>query len=158
MNQKTEWGGSVWACMCMHVRSENNITQPPSFWHRNSALIPTHKQATIPCLRILSTPHFYTVCVQAVSLPDTSLPNFISDGTVFPNPSLLRTLWLGPAPTLWERVSLSNGQMQACPREHSCDLAEAEVLRLWPGTGLPQNKFMQSRSGKGSEIMANYNT
>ena len=65
-----------------------------------------------------------------------SLSNFISDGVVFPNPSLLRTLLLGPTPTIWGRVSLSNGWMLAYPRKCSCDPC----------------------SGKGSEIMANYNT
>ena len=55
---------------------------------------------------------------------------------MFPNPSLLRTLLLGPTPTIWGRVSLSNGWMLAYPRKCSCDPC----------------------SGKGSEIMANYNT
>ena len=73
---------------------------------------------------------FYTFHVQAISLPDdTSLTNFISDGSVFPIPSLLRTLWLGPALTLLGRVFLSNGWVLACSREHSWVHSAAERFR-----------------------------
>ena len=127
------WYACPCRCMCMHERGENGITQLPSFWHRNSALSLTHNQAPLLCLRLLSTPCFYTVQVPAVSLPgSTSLPNFIKDGAMFPNPSLLRTQWCGPTLTLWRRVLLSNGQ-------------------------LAPNVFMQWCSSGGSEIMANHN-
>ena len=79
---------------------------------------------------------------------------------MFPHPSLLRTLWLGPTPTLWGRVSLSNNRVPTCPNKHSCDCAVVEVQRSWPGAGLPQKKrkSLQSHCSKGSEIMANHNT
>ena len=97
---------------------------------------PIFKHALL-CLRPLSTPCFYTVRVQAVGLPGgTSLLNFILDGAVFSNPSLLRSQQLGPALTIWGRISLSTDQVLACPRKCSCDPC----------------------SGKGSEIMANHNT
>ena len=39
------------------------------------------QSSTLLCLQLSSTPHFYTVLNQAISLPGgTSLPNFISDG------------------------------------------------------------------------------
>ena len=44
---------------------------------------------------------------------------------------LQRPRWLGPTPTLWGMVSLSNGQVLAYPRKHSCGHAVAEVQRLW---------------------------
>ena len=126
------WYACPCRCMCMHERGENGITQLPSFWHRNSALSLTHNQVPLLCLRLLSTPCFYTVQVPAVSLPgSTSLPNFIKIGAMFPNPSLLRTQWCGPTLTLWGRVLLSNGLVPACPREHLCNFPAAEVQRLW---------------------------
>ena len=102
----------------MHIcgKIENGITQLPSLWYQNSALLPSSNQAPLLCLQLPSTPHFYTVCIQAVSLlGSTSLLNYIADGAVFPNPSLLRALQLGPAPTLWGSVTPSNGWVPACP-------------------------------------------
>ena len=40
---------------------------------------------------------------------------FILDGAVFPKPSLLRALWLGPALTLWGSILLNNGQCRNSP-------------------------------------------
>ena len=126
----------------MHGRGEYGITQLPNFWHRNSALSPTCNQAPLLCLRLLPPSCFYTVPVQAISLTgSTSILNFNSDGAAFPNPSLLRTLWLGPTPTLWGRVLLSNGWVLTCPRERPLDCTVAEVQRLWPGAGLRQKRF-----------------
>ena len=109
------WG--VCACVCMHMRRrhKDGFCHLPSFWHRNSLSL-THNQAPFLCLRFLSTLHFYTVRFQAVSLPGgISLPNFISDGALFPNPSCQRTLQLGPEKNLPEQ---------------------------WPGTNLPQKTFV----------------
>ena len=90
-------------------------------------------------------------CDQAVSIPGgTSLLNFISDGAVFPNLSLLRALWFGPALTLLGRVLTSNGQVLGCPQECLCNRTTTETQRLHPGVNLPQKKFMQLCSSNGS--------
>ena len=48
-------------------------------------LSPTSNLAPVLCLWFPSTPHFYTVCDQATSLPGgTSLLSFISDVAVSP--------------------------------------------------------------------------
>ena len=87
-------------------------TQLPSLWHRNFAWSLMGDQASLLCLRPLSSPCLYPVHVQGVLLPgSTSLLSFISDGDVFPNPSFQRTLQVGPTLTLWGNVSLSNGQL-----------------------------------------------
>ena len=59
------------------------------------------------------------------------LQSFFSDGVVFQNPSLHRTLWLGPTLTLWGRVLLTSGWVLACPRKLSHNSAAVEVQRLW---------------------------
>ena len=121
----------VCVCMCMCRRGGNGFTQLPGVWHWNFALSPTHSQAPLLCLRLLSSPGLYPVHVQAVNQPGgTSLWSFISDGAVFQNPSLQRTLWLGPMPTPWGRVSLRSGWVPACPRKCSCHHAVAEVQKL----------------------------
>ena len=54
-------------------------------------LSPTSSRAPVLCLRLPFTACFYTVRDQAVRLPGgTSLPSFISDAVVFPDPSFLR--------------------------------------------------------------------
>ena len=51
----------------------------------------------ILCLRLPSTPRFYTVGDQAIRLlSNTSLLSFISDAAVFPNPSFLRDCSFDP--------------------------------------------------------------
>ena len=50
-------------------------------------------------------------------------PQFYLRRNVFQNHTLQKPLWLGPTPTLWDLVSLSNGQVPACPRKCSCDHA-----------------------------------
>ena len=82
----------------------------------------------------------------------------MSDGAVFPNLSLLRALQLGLALTLWGRVSLSNGQVLGCPREHSYSHAALEAQKQWPHYGLLQNEFVRSSTSSSSEIMVNHNT
>ena len=90
----------------------------------------TGNQAPLLGLWGPSIPHFYTVPVQDISLPgSTSLPNFMSYGAVFPNPSLLRALPPGPTPILSWMVSLGHGQMPACPQESSCNHAAVEAQR-----------------------------
>ena len=106
--------------------------QLPSHWHRNSALSPTRNHAPLLCLRPPSTPCLYPVYVQAVlgQLPGgTSLQSFISGGVQ--NPTLQKPLQLGFLPTLWRRVSLSNGWVPACPRKHSCSHVATDDHRLW---------------------------
>ena len=66
--------------------------------------------------------------------------SFISDAIVFQNPTLQRPLWLGPPPTLWGRVLLSNGRVPACPRKCSCICAIVEVQILWQTTTHSQHQ------------------
>ena len=107
------WGGSVWC-----GRSGHGITQ--ALWHRNFLLSPTYDHAPLFCLRPPSTPYFYPAHVQGVCLlGSTSLQSFVSDGVVFQNPIFQRPLQLGPKPTHWGRVLLTNGQMLAWPRKCS---------------------------------------
>ena len=144
--------------MRAHRRGENVFTQVPSLWHGNTALSTTSIQAPLFCLQFPSTPCFYNVHVQAVSLPgSTSLLNFISNGAVFPNPSLLKALWRGPAPTLWGRVLLSNGQVPACPWGTFVRSHHYKAQRLWLGASLPQKNFVWLCSSRGSGTMVNHN-
>lgn len=81
----------------------------------------------LPCT--LPLPYVDTSCL---CLPgDAFLQNFISDGVVFQNLTLQRPWRFGPVLILWGRVSLSNGQVQTCPRKHWCDWTEAEAQSLW---------------------------
>ena len=109
----------VHAHMHVSTRSEIGFTQIPSLWCRNPMPSQTCDQASLLCLRPLSAPCLYPVHVQAVHLPGgISLQSFISDGTVFHNPTPQRALQLGPAPNLWGSVSLDNGRVPACPGKH----------------------------------------
>ena len=93
-------------------------------------------------LLLLPTPCFYAIHDQAVSLPGgISLLNFISDGAVFPDPSLVRALCLGLAPTLWERVLLSTGWGPACSWENLQDYTATDVHRPVGCQATPK-KFM----------------
>ena len=78
-----------------------------------------NRQLSTPPLSPASfAPRFCTVCEPAFSLQgSTSLLNFISDGAVFPNRSLLWALRLEPVLTFWGRVLPSKGQVPACPRD-----------------------------------------
>ena len=49
-------------------------------------------------------------------------------------PHISETSMAGSMPTVWGRVSLSNVQVLACPRKHSCDHAAAEIQRILPVT------------------------
>ena len=112
--------------MGLHGRGEKGFTQLPSLWHRNFELSPTCDQALLFSLRYTSTPCFYPVHAQAVCLPgSTSHQSFISDGVLFQNPTL------GPMPTLWGMVLLSNGWVLVSPRKCSCNHAVEEVQRVW---------------------------
>ena len=114
------WDGLLWhvsTCMHMHETGETGITQLPSFWHRNPVLSPTRSQVLLLCLWLPSTPRFYTLCDQDISLPGgTSLLSFISDGAVFPNSLLLRS---------FDPFRYSGGGF--CER--------------WPGAGPPPGMF-----------------
>ena len=74
-------------------------------------------QALLLCLWLLSTPHFYTVLIQAVNLTcSTSLPNFIPGGAVSkPLTSEGPAAWICPnpleegLPKLWPHASLPPG-------------------------------------------------
>ena len=123
-------------CTRAHVWSTGNgFTQLPSLWHRNFSFSGTRDQAPFLCLRPLSAPTIYSVCVQAVRLPgSTSLQSFISAEVVFQHPTLQRPLRVGSTLTPWGRVSPSNGQVPACPRRRSGDCTVAEVQRLWQTT------------------------
>ena len=60
-------------------------------------LSPTSSHTPVLCLQLPFTACFYTVRDQAVRLPGgTSLPSFISDAVVFPDPSLLRVCGFDP--------------------------------------------------------------
>ena len=77
---------------------------------------PVCNRTPVLCLRLPSTPCFYTVCDQAVKLPgSTSLLSFIPDAAVFPDPLCLRDCYFDlfcPC----GRVSPSNGRVLAAPR------------------------------------------
>ena len=108
----------------------------PVSWHRNTTLSSSGNKAPLLYLRLLSTPYFYTVCVQAISLPgSTSHPNFISDEAV------------------------SKPLTSEDPVAWTCSHPLAEGLtKQWPGASLLQKKCMQSHSSRGSGIMVNHNT
>ena len=66
---------------------ENGFTQLSGLYYWNSVLSLTSSRTPILYLQLSSTPHFYSVCDQAVRLPgDTSLLSFISDAAAFPDP------------------------------------------------------------------------
>ena len=113
------------------------------------SLISNH--SPILCLWLLSTPQFYTVHDQGPG--STSLLSFISDVSVFPDPSLLRDCgfdllrpsWGGchsamagclPTPrNIWETMLLpmprDYGWVPARPRKGSRDCVAAEFQSLW---------------------------
>ena len=117
--------------MCVQMRvctnGVNGFTQLPSLWHRNFAHLLTCDRTPLLCLRPLSLPAF-TLSISSLSGYQAAPPSqsFISGGVVFQNPTLQRLPWLGPTLILWERVSLSNGQILACLRKRSCQPAAAE--------------------------------
>ena len=118
----------------------------------------TSNCAPVLCLQLLSTPHFYTLCDQAIRFPGvTSLLSFISDVAVFPNSSLLRDCGVVPL-----RPS-GRGSHQTLPgtghtQEHSRDCAAADAQRLQLGASQPQKKFTRSCSSSVSHIMENHST
>ena len=61
---------------------------------------------------------------------------------MFQNSTLERTLQHGPTPTLWGRVSLSNGRVPACLRKHSCNSAAAEFQKLSQTTTHSQHQVL----------------
>ena len=118
------WGWS--ACMHMLRRGANGVTQLLSLWLQNSALSPIDKHTSfvwgfcpLPTKRSMSKPARWHLS-----------PKFYLRWAVFPNPLLLRSLWLGPTPPFWERVSPNNGWVLDCPWVCSCDHAVVEAQRL----------------------------
>ena len=109
-------------------------------------------------LWFLSTPCFYTLCIQAVRLlGSTFLPNLISNGAVFPNPSLPKALRLGPSPTLWRRVSLGSGRCRLAPGNiHAVTLLQGLRDCGWVLACLRRNSC--DHSGSSAGIMVNHNT
>ena len=76
-------------------------------------LSPPSNCASVLCLRLPSTPHFYTVRDKAIRLPDdTCLLSFISDVAGFPDPSLLRDCGFDP---LRSSGGGSHRAMSGCP-------------------------------------------
>ena len=59
-----------------------------------TVFFPTSNLPPILCLRLPSTPHFYTVRDQASG--STSLLSFVSDAAVFPDPLFLRDYGFDP--------------------------------------------------------------
>ena len=79
--------------MRMYGKDENGVTQLPSLYCQNSVL--AYWQSSTPALSLASVHSLSSVRDQAIGLPGgTSLLRLISDGAVFPNPSLLRALQL----------------------------------------------------------------
>ena len=141
----------------MRGRSENSFPQLPRFRQRNSEHSSTSSQAPLLCLWLPSTPHFYVVRVQAVSLPGgTSLLNYMSFGTIFKfltsespaawnysNPLVeglagqLPAAGLPPgnihAATMLLRFR-DYGQVPASPRKCLCDRIGTEAQSLWQNT------------------------
>ena len=92
------WTGVVHMCVCIGTGQVKMAS--PSFLVSSIRTLCSHQpeiEHPLLCLQLLSIPCLYTVHNQVISLPScTSLPNFISGGAMFPNPSFLRALWLEP--------------------------------------------------------------
>ena len=132
----------------MRGRRENGVTQLPPLYCWNSVL-PDGDHAPVLCLRLPSTPRFYTVRDQAIRLPGgTSFLSFISDVAVFPDPSLLRDCSFDPLRPS-ERGSHEQWPVLATPR----NICRTETQRLRPGASPPQEKFARQCNSSVSGIM-----
>ena len=107
-----------------------------------SLLSLTSKPAPVLCLRLPSTPCFYTIRDQAPG--STSLLSFISDAAVFPDPFLLRDCGFDPFCPSAEGLT-EQWPGASCTQEHSRDHAAANAQRLRQGASLPQKKFTHDR-------------
>ena len=94
--------------------------------------------APVLCLRLPSTPHFYTVHDQASG--STSLLSFIQLWLCFLTPYFLGTASLTYSAPLQEGLTeqwLGPGHTQVCSWDH----AAADAQRLQLGANPPQKKF-----------------
>ena len=101
-----------------------------------SSLIRDH--APVLCLRLPSTPRFYTVRDPAAG--STSLLSFISDAAVFPDPLLLRDCGFDLFCPSEEGLT-EHWPGAGCTQERLRDRAAAGAQRLRPVASLPQKKF-----------------
>ena len=112
-------------------------------------------QAPILCLRLPSTPRFYTVRDQAPR--STSLLSFVSDAAVFPDPLFLRDCGFD---LICPSAGGSHRAMARC-RPHRgmfAGRAAVDAQRLRPGASPPRKKFVTQCRSSASGIMENHNT
>ena len=122
------------ACACAEGVKMASPTYPVS--SVGALFSPTSNCAPLLCLWLPSTPRFYTIRDQAVSLPGgTFLLSFISDAAVFPNPLLLRDCGFDLLrPSGGECHQLAAG----CTQECSGDCAATNAWRLRVGPAGPR--------------------
>ena len=101
---------------------------------------PISNRASVLCLQLLSTPHFFTVRDQTPGT--TSLPSFVSDVAVFPSPLLLKECGFDPF------CPFAGGSHRAMTKYqlHPGTLVgpcTAGARRLQLGSSPPQKKFVR---------------
>ena len=108
------------------------------------SLISDHAPAL--CLQLSSTPRFYAVRDQAPG--SNSLPSFVSDAAVSPDPLLPKDCALTPSAPLWAGLTEQWPNEQwpnvGCTQEGPLDPAAARAPRLRPGASLPQKSSRDS--------------
>ena len=125
-------------CMFVYLRGEVKMVSPsfpvcgPVILHSH----PLENQAPILCLWLPCTPCFYTVPVQAVSLPGAPFSQILSQMGYVSETLTSEGSVAWTTPTLWGMVWPSKGRVLACPWE----------------------MFVQSCCCRGSRIMVNYHT
>ena len=117
------------------------------------SLISSH--APILCLRLPSTPRFYKIRDQAPG--STSLPSFVSDAAVFPDPLFLKDCGFdlicpsgGGSHRAMAGCRPLPGMLAGC--------AAADAQRPRPGASPPRKKFVTQCSSSASGIMENHDT
>ena len=127
-----KWNGLPWVCTYSYARKVKMASS--SFLVSGTGTLRSHWPSikhTPFSQSSVHSPLLHCACLSCQLASSIFLLNFILDGAVFPHPSLMRPLRLGPAMLFWGRFSLSNGPVLACPKERSCDHAAADVQRLW---------------------------
>ena len=124
------WGESVWCWWCVCICTGEVKMASLAFPVSSSRTLCSHPRA-IKHPSFVSSFHPLPASTLSVSKPSACQAEppskILSQMGLFPNPSLLRSLQLRPALTLWGRISLSNGLVPACPQERSCDHTATEA-------------------------------
>ena len=150
------WGGLLCTCKCVRTCTGGLKMASTSYPVSSMGTLfsPISNSIPVLCLRLLSTPRFYTVCDQAPG--STFLLSFISDAAVFSDPLFLRDCSFDPFCPLQEGLT-KQWPSASRTQEHSQDCA-ANAQRPRLGASLLQKKFTRWCSSSVSEIMENPNT